>query len=202
MRKPSNSTTSHYLNFLKDLEYELNSFNHKNIARFPIKHSVTKAWPSFLINKKIIYKDNYGCYRWNEKIPASIKIVSQFRKEVAEKNALNKVNNNELINQQKINFNQEDKKEKSYNRKDWITINAAKEFYGKSETTMRNLVRKLKNENNAALQIGKNVNGRDIIRFNRNYLDSIYLEKQPETIIKNDVGQQLGLIRKFLKWIY
>ena len=200
MRKPSKSTTVDYLNFLKDLENELHLFDHKNIAKFPIKHSVTKAWPSFLINKSIIYKDNYGYYRWNEKIPASIKIVSQFRKETAERNALNKLSNNKVTNQQKINFNQETKKETNYNRREWITINAAKEFYGKSETTMRNLVRKLKNENNPALQIGKNIKGRDIVRFNRNYLDSIYSKKQPEIIINDK--QDLGLIRRFLKWIY
>jgi hypothetical protein len=200
MRKPSKSTTADYLNFLKDLEHELHLFNHKTIAKFPIKHSVTKSWPSFLINKSIIYKDNYGYYRWNEKIPASIKIVSQFRKETAERNALNKLNNNKLTNQQKINFSQETKKETNYNRREWITINAAKEFYGKSETTMRNLVRKLKNENNPALQIGKNIKGRDIVRFNRNYLDSIYSKKQPEIIVNDK--QELGLIRRFLKWIY
>jgi hypothetical protein len=201
MNKERKKVTIDYLNFLKDLQNELILYNHRNVTKFAEKHFVTKSWTTFLINKNIIYKDKYGDYRWNEKIPASIKIVNQFRKETAERNALRKLENNKTIIQQKINFDLETKKETNYDRRDWITINAAKEFYGKSETTMRNLVRKLKTENNPALKIGKNVNGRDIVRFNRDYLDSIYSKKQSETSVNNN-KQELGLIRKFLKWIY
>jgi hypothetical protein len=201
MNKERKKVTIDYLNFLKDLQNELILYNHRNVTKFAEKHFVTKSWTTFLINKNIIYKDKYGDYRWNEKIPASIKIVNQFRKETAERNALRKLENNKTTIQQKINFDLETKKETNYDRRDWITINAAKEFYGKSETTMRNLVRKLKTENNPALKIGKNVNGRDIVRFNRDYLDSIYSKKQSETSVNNN-KQELGLIRKFLKWIY
>jgi di/tripeptidase len=55
---------------------------------------------------------------------------------------------------------------------DWVTIAEAKEIYGKSETTMRNLVRKLKDLNSKDLKASKNASGREIIRFKRTFLDS------------------------------
>jgi hypothetical protein len=200
--KTRKNTTVNYLNFLKYLQNELILYNNRNVTKLAEKHCVDKMWTTFLINKNIIYKDKYGYYRWNEKIPASIKIVNQFRKEISEKNAFYKeLKNNKTTIQQKINFDLATKKEINYDRRDWITINAAKEFYGKSESTMRSLVKELKTQNNSALKIGKNVNGRDIVRFNRDYLDSIYLKKQLKTSVNNN-KQELGLIRKFLKWIY
>ena len=57
---------------------------------------------------------------------------------------------------------------------EWVSIADAKEIYGKSETTMRNLVRKLKASKSKDLKIDKSANGRDIVRFKRTFLDSQY----------------------------
>ena len=57
---------------------------------------------------------------------------------------------------------------------EWVSIADAKEIYGKSETTMRNLVRKLKASRSKDLKIDKSPNGRDIVRFKRTFLDSQY----------------------------
>ena len=57
---------------------------------------------------------------------------------------------------------------------EWVTIAEAKKIYGKSETTMRNLVRKLKGLNSKDLNVSKNDSGREIMRFKRTYLDKIY----------------------------
>ena len=57
---------------------------------------------------------------------------------------------------------------------EWVSIADAKEIYGKSETTMRNLVRKLKASRSKDLKIDKSANGREIIRFKRSFLDSQY----------------------------
>lgn len=57
---------------------------------------------------------------------------------------------------------------------EWVSIADAKEIYGKSETTMRNLVRKLKASRSKDLKIDKSANGREIIRFKRVYLDKLY----------------------------
>lgn len=55
---------------------------------------------------------------------------------------------------------------------EWVSIADAKEIYGKSETTMRNLVRKLKASRSKDIKIDKSPNGRDIVRFKRSFLDS------------------------------
>jgi hypothetical protein len=57
---------------------------------------------------------------------------------------------------------------------EWVTIAEAKKIYGKSETTMRNLVRKLKDLNSKDLKVSKNDAGREIVRFKRTYLDRLY----------------------------
>lgn len=56
----------------------------------------------------------------------------------------------------------------------WITIAEAKKIYGKSETTMRNLVRKLKDSKSKDLKVSKNASGREIMQFKRTYLDRLY----------------------------
>lgn len=55
---------------------------------------------------------------------------------------------------------------------EWVSIADAKEMYGKSETTMRNLVRKLKASRSKDIKIDKSANGRDLVRFKRSFLDS------------------------------
>ena len=57
---------------------------------------------------------------------------------------------------------------------EWVTIAEAKKIYGKSETTMRNLVRKLKDLKSKDLKVSKNDAGREIMRFKRTYLDRLY----------------------------
>lgn len=57
---------------------------------------------------------------------------------------------------------------------DWVSVADAKEIYKKSETTLRNLVRKLKASRSKDLRIEKSTNGRELIRFKRTYLDRLY----------------------------
>ena len=57
---------------------------------------------------------------------------------------------------------------------EWVTIAEAKKIYGRSETTMRNLVRKLKDLNSKDLKVSKNDSGREMVRFKRTYLDRLY----------------------------
>jgi hypothetical protein len=155
MNKERKKVTIDYLNFLKDLQNELILYNHRNVTKFAEKHFVTKSWTTFLINKNIIYKDKYGDYRWNEKIPASIKIVSQFRKETSERNALRKLENNKTTVQQELNLLIE------------------------SQKTKKKLVTK--------------VNPKKVIKVP---------PKMIREDFKNTDKQELGLIRRFLKWIY
>lgn len=78
--------------------------------------------------------------------------------------------------------------------KDWVTIADAKEIYGKSETTMRNLVRKLKASKSKKIKIEKTTNGREILLIKRSYLDSQYdistdkvIDSVPDSVPDNDI---------------
>jgi hypothetical protein len=73
---------------------------------------------------------------------------------------------------------------------EWVTIAEAKKIYGKSETTMRNLVRKLKDLNSKDLKVSKNDAGREIVRFKRTYLDRLYDTSNDN--IKGDRQQNSG----------
>jgi hypothetical protein len=73
---------------------------------------------------------------------------------------------------------------------EWVTIAEAKKIYGRSETTMRNLVRKLKDLNSKDLKASKNASGREIIRFKRTYLDRLYDTSNDN--IKGDRQQNSG----------
>jgi hypothetical protein len=73
---------------------------------------------------------------------------------------------------------------------EWVTIAEAKKIYGKSETTMRNLVRKLKDLNSKDLKVSKNDAGREIMRFKRTYLDRLYDTSNDN--IKGDRQQNSG----------
>ena len=73
---------------------------------------------------------------------------------------------------------------------EWVTIAEAKKIYGKSETTMRNLVRKLKDLKSKDLKVSKNDAGREIVRFKRTYLDRLYDTSNDN--IKGDRQQNSG----------
>jgi hypothetical protein len=65
---------------------------------------------------------------------------------------------------------------KNSERDSFLLIAEAKKIYGKSETTMRTIVRKLRQSKSKELKV-VNDNGREKLLINRNYLDSIFSKK-------------------------
>jgi hypothetical protein len=55
---------------------------------------------------------------------------------------------------------------------EWITIEQAKEKYGKSETTIRAISRRLKGSKSKSIRIDKSTNGKEKILLNVKFLDS------------------------------
>jgi hypothetical protein len=215
-RTTSEETTKQWMVYLYDLKYQLENFNIRNRAKIASKHRVDTKLGQFLAKSKIIYKDDFGYYKWNEKIPVSIKIINahrldQYRRNTNKDFAKKHSNTNKLI-QQKIDFNKETKKETNYNTKDWLTINSAKEVYSKSESTIRAISRGLRKNKSKQIKLSTNENGREIILLNKNYLDSIFKKAPIQIEQEIDVtklklyapkqANNIGLIRKFLKWIY
>lgn len=74
-----------------------------------------------------------------------------------------------------INFDSSDMTNNTINDS-FLLIAEAKKIYGKSETTMRTIVRKLKASKSKDLKI-INENGREKLLINRAYLDGIFYKK-------------------------
>lgn len=200
-RKSIQETTKKWMVYLQDLKYNLDEHNIKNVTAFADKHSICHRFGQFLKKSKVIYKNDFGFYEWNEKIPVSIKLINSYRRYQYQQNT--KQNN---IYQRKIEFT-----EKNTND-NFITIREIKEIYGKSETTVRSIVRKLKASKSKDLKI-INDNGREKLLINQKHLDNVFSKKTDNkkaniVDVKNlklyapYKEKKVGLIRKFLRWIY
>lgn len=73
-------TDKKYLKSLLLIQDILSTTNNKSIYQLIDNQKINAYWSRFLVRHKIVYLEK-GFYRWNEKIPASIKLVQKFRKE-------------------------------------------------------------------------------------------------------------------------
>jgi hypothetical protein len=86
-RIPSKETEIKYINFLHKLKEDIETLNISSLSECTRNKKVSNIWVTFLKLKKIIYKDEFGYYQWNQKVPVSIKLVKSFREFMAIKNA-------------------------------------------------------------------------------------------------------------------
>jgi hypothetical protein len=158
-RRTVEETTKQWMVYLNDLKYHMDNFNIEYLTEFSKKHQIDSKLGHFLKKSKVISKNNFGYYKWNEKIPVSIKLINAYRKEQFKRNASKyrikkHLNTNKPI-QQELNLLVEPEKQK------------------------KKLVTK--------------VNPKKVIKV---------APKLIREDFKNTDKQELGLIRKFLKWIY
>ena len=205
-RRTVNETTKQWMIYLQDVKYQLDNFKIGVITDFAKKYQIDTKLGQFLKQSNVIYKDDFGYYRWNEKIPVSIKIINAYRKEQNKRNVGKKLRRIQNINkpiQQEMKFT-----ENNYN--EFVTIEDVKKIYNKSETTIRNLVRVLRKTQNDNIRYSISKRGREIILLKKSYLDNLYHNSNyelEELITKSKMyspyqEKKVGLIRKFLKWIY
>lgn len=152
-RKKENSggTTIKYLNFLNRVQTDLKEYDIANLYVLTYKYKVTNRWTTWLKENNVVYVNELGLYKWNDKIPVSIKLIDSFRK-----------------------YNSR------YNIKHTPSA-FTEEFKNKMDSEK---VIKAKPKN----------------RIEVKYSD--ILEKPVSKNYKNTNTQEIGLIRKFLKWIY
>ena len=93
-----------YLKFLNVLKNELTNNSIKDPYIFMTTHRVSTHWVSFLKKNNVIVGNKYDFYKWNDKIPVSIKLIELFRKHVSHKNMqYQKTSKNKLM-QPEIQF--------------------------------------------------------------------------------------------------
>jgi hypothetical protein len=90
MRNINHNKTSEWILNLQEIKEILENNNLTKITTLIRSKLKANEWHGFLINNKIIVKEN-GFYRWNEKIPLSFKIVEKYRKLQHEKNKTKKL---------------------------------------------------------------------------------------------------------------
>jgi hypothetical protein len=205
IRKAKIGVSEKYLNFLYNLKNHLENNNVSHLNKAIYNYNVNMEWPKFLTENNIVYKDA-SFYKWNDKIPVSIKIVNKFR-EHRHKNYVN-LKNNKISKQIKISFSKAPVKkvlETEYLNKskiiinNWLSVEQVKERYNKSESTIRRLIRDLNKKDIKQLKFVKTTRGANKILINKDYADNYFKVKH---LLNEKTTKEIGLIRKFLKWIY
>ena len=97
-RRTVNETTKQWMIYLQDVKYQLDNFKIEVITDFAKKHQIDTKLGQFLKQSNVIYKDDFGYYKWNEKIPVSIKIINAYRKEQTKRNVGKKFRRIQNIN--------------------------------------------------------------------------------------------------------
>lgn len=96
MRTNNLETNKRWVKFLNDLKLELNKNNYKLIYPIVDRYNVSSYWSIFLDSNKIVYKNEFGFYKWNDKIPISIKLIEKYRKYMKEINSNSRKNKKQL----------------------------------------------------------------------------------------------------------
>jgi hypothetical protein len=97
MRKINHNKTTEWMLTLKEIQEILENNNLTKITTLIRSKLKANEWHGFLINNKIIVKEN-GFYRWNEKTPVSFKIIEKYRRIQHEKNKTKKLIANKKYN--------------------------------------------------------------------------------------------------------
>lgn len=84
----NNKSNKHWLESLNLIYQYLNENDLTSLNTICPKISVGTRIMTFLKLKNIVYKNEFGFYKWNDKIPISIKIVDSYRKYQSKKNML------------------------------------------------------------------------------------------------------------------
>jgi hypothetical protein len=80
MRTGRKETTKNWITLLNDLKQSLENKNYKYLTSIIRNNNASSYWGTFLKDNKIIYKNEQGYYKWNEKVPISIKLINAYRR--------------------------------------------------------------------------------------------------------------------------
>lgn len=92
----NNKSNKYWIESLHGINQYLNENDITNLNIICPKLSVGTRVTTFLKISNIVYKNEYGFYKWNDKIPVSVKIVESYRKYQHKKNSLYRDKNNKV----------------------------------------------------------------------------------------------------------
>jgi hypothetical protein len=79
LRLSKEETTKKWIKVLSGLKKELDSTKRDTIRDLLKAQNVTHYWQTFLREHNVILIGEDGYWKWNEKIPVSVKLVDKFR---------------------------------------------------------------------------------------------------------------------------
>ncbi len=210
MKIRSKATYNKYYNFLLELKSRIDDKREYIVlADICKEYSVGTQITTILINSGVVHKIEHGQYEWNKKIPVSMILVKKMIEKHNQKYKEQRENNKDrLINAPQKQLSKSTKVIKTQLEKfnddfsNYLSIAEAISHYGKSESTIRSIVR-LASKKKGVLKHEALKNGSKKIYISIDYLDSIFNKKIVKDIkyVENS-KVELGVIRKFLKWLW
>jgi hypothetical protein len=73
------TSTVKYEKYLPHIKLVIDSGNLTKIYNVFKEYGITNSWITFLKKTNVIYKDQNGFYRWDEKTPVTKKLIEDFR---------------------------------------------------------------------------------------------------------------------------
>ena len=73
------TTLNKYLKSLNDIKDMLDKNNYDALSKVFRSKKMSTNWIGVLINNNIIYRNQLGYYKWNDKIPVSYKVIEKYK---------------------------------------------------------------------------------------------------------------------------
>lgn len=79
--KDFSKTNKRWVISLNEIKEYFNNNNTKISVNAFIDRRLHCTWRTFLLNTKVIFKNEYGYYKWKENIPVTKKLIDKYREE-------------------------------------------------------------------------------------------------------------------------
>jgi Fic family protein len=194
VRKKGKQTEIHWIESLKEIKYELNTKNYKRITPLIKNRNISRNWSSYMIKKKILYKDGFNYWRF-EDVTIDDRIIKAFRKYCNDYNKKYRIKN---ISKQETDLftnvkteNKQPLKERVENKNKMLSVKQAIKCYKVSDSTIRRFIRENKKVNPNKIMTSKG----------KIYIDKSLLDSEFNLKVEGQ-KEEVGLIRKFIKWLW
>jgi hypothetical protein len=197
-------TSVHWIESLKEIKYEINTKNYKKITEVIRRKHISSSWVSFLKKINFLYKDGFSYWRFKD-VNIDNKLIEAFRKERDSYNFQYIKNIKQSKTDLFTNVKTENKqpvKEMINENIEKISIRDAVRIFGKSDSYFRRIQREWKLSKPKAVFMYEGKVHFDLNELNKKF-KKVFVEKikeQPQVKIANN--PQVGLIRKFIKWLW
>jgi DNA invertase Pin-like site-specific DNA recombinase len=147
-----------------------------------------------MIKKKILYKDGFNYWRF-EDVTIDDRIIKAFRKYCNDYNKKYRIKNiskkeTDLFTNVKTE-NKQPLKERVENKNKMLSVKQAIKCYKVSDSTIRRFIRENKKVNPNKIMISKG----------KIYIDKSLLDSEFNLKVEGQ-KEEIGLIRKFIKWLW